>query len=53
MYEHKAEQSDSLVSPEHLDEFAAEGWELIQIIPFLSDGSPGFIHYFRRIKAVQ
>ena len=54
MYEHKTIVGKGLVSPDQLDEIDAEGWELIQIVPY-SEGVTGFgpgefAFYFRRAK---
>ncbi len=52
MYEHKTMIGDSLISAEQLDQMDREGWELIQVVPYvegLAELKPGQVAvYFRR-----
>ncbi len=52
-YEHKTLTANSLVSQEQLDEMAADGWLLLQIVDALSETGSRWAFYFRREVAVQ
>ena len=54
MYEHKVMVADSLISSDQLDSFSTEGWELLQIIPYIKGSTnlkpEEIAHYFKRAK---
>lgn len=54
MFEYKALKGNDLPSPEQLNSFAEEGWEVVQIIRFSStttDYCAGdVLIYFKRVK---
>ncbi len=52
MYEHKTMIGDDLISAEQLDQMGRDGWELMQIVPYVEGMlalKPGeIVVYFRR-----